>query len=313
MLGVISTVMSILTVLCVLAIPVLLIIFFIRWIMKKKKKWIGLSALFCFIGVIITALIGSQANLYSMSPEERTAYYEKIEQEEEQREAKKAAKKKEKAEKKLAEEKKKEEEKLAADKKKKDNSSKETSESKEDKTEITSSKEPVESKVETSSPKEETTEIKNEIPLVVEKEDAMITQFKDLGFTKAEAENMKEIFTTVGITKISNIKAFGDTGIDNLQAFKSDIYDSHADKGGISIHFTIDKRQLCFISLDGIATTKVDYAYINIFGNVKFKTSNSKKSVTLYDIWDENGEIIPNAIGYKAVLDYENKKITPYE
>jgi hypothetical protein len=141
----------------------------------------------------------------------------------------------------------------------------------------------------------------------------MVTQFKDLGFTDAEAENMKEIFTTVGIAEISNIQPVGNAGIDNLQAFKSDIYDSHADKGGISIHFTIDKRQLCFISLDGIATTKVDYAYINIFGNVKFKTSNGTKSVTLYDVWDENGEIIPNAIGYKAVLDYENKKITAYE
>ena len=141
----------------------------------------------------------------------------------------------------------------------------------------------------------------------------MISQFKDLGFTDTEAENMKEIFTTVGITKISNIKAVGNAGIDNLQAFICNIYDSDPDKGGLSVHFTIDKRQLCFISLDGIATTKVDYGYINVFGNLKFKTSNGKKSVTLYDIWDENGEIIPNAIGYKAVLDYENKKITKYE
>lgn len=141
----------------------------------------------------------------------------------------------------------------------------------------------------------------------------MAAQFKALGFTDAEAANMKEIFTTVGITEISNIQAVGNAGIDNLQAFKSDIFDSRADKGGISIHFTIDKRQLCFISLDGIATTKVDYAYINIFGNVKFKTSNGKTSVTLYDKWDENGEIDNNSIGYKAVLDYENKKIVNYE
>lgn len=183
------------------------------------------------------------------------------------------------------------------------------------KNETTSSqdKKATESKKKTSS-KEKNTESKKETSKKpVEKEDTMISQFKELGFTDTESQKMKEIFTTVGITEISNIQAVGNNGIDKLQAFKSDIYDYRADKGGISIHFTIDKRQLCFISLDGIATTKFDYAYINIFGNVKFKTSNATKSVTLYDIWDENGEIIPDAIGYKAVFDYKNKKITNYE
>lgn len=169
-------------------------------------------------------------------------------------------------------------------------------------------------KTETTSSKEEVTESKEETTKVpVEKKDNMITQFKGLGFTDAEAQKMKEVFITVGITEIKNIQAVGNVGIDKLQVFKSDIYDSRADKGGISIHFTIDKRQLCFIAVDGIATTKVDYAYINIFGNVKFKTSNGTKSVTLYDKWDENGEIDNNSIGYKAVLDYKNKKITNYE
>lgn len=163
----------------------------------------------------------------------------------------------------------------------------------------------------------ETTEPKTESPIttepVTEKVDTMVQQFIQLGFTQAEAEKMKDIFSTVGITEISNIKAVGDNGIDNLQAFKCDIYDYRADKGGISLHFTIDKRQLCFISLNGIPTTKTNYYYINIFGNVKAKTSNSTKSVTLYDTWDENGEIDNSAIGYQAVFDYENSKITKYE
>lgn len=141
----------------------------------------------------------------------------------------------------------------------------------------------------------------------------MTEQFKALGFTESEALKMKEIFDTVGITEISNIQyALGD-GIDKLQSFKCDIFDYHADRGGISAHFTIDKRQLCYISIDGIPTTKLDYAYINIFGNVKYKTSNSARSVIMYDVWDDEGEIIPDAIGYKAVFDYENSKITPYE
>lgn len=148
---------------------------------------------------------------------------------------------------------------------------------------------------------------------VAPKVDVMVQEFVKLGFTQTEAKEMKEIFAAVGITEIHNVRYAVGSGIDNLQSFTCDIYDYHADKGGVSVQFTVDKRQLCFISLNGIPTTKTDYAYINIFGNVKFKTSNSKKSVTLYDIWDENGEIDSNATGYKAVFDYENKKITNYE
>lgn len=165
--------------------------------------------------------------------------------------------------------------------------------------------------VENPSTDEEPTANTEETEAVEEK--TMLEQFVEIGLTEEEATEVQEIFTTVGITKISNIQEAVGTGIDNLQSFKCDIYDYHADKGGISIHFTVDKRQLCFISLDGIPTKEVDYAYINIFGNVKFKTSNGKRSVTLYDVWDENGEIIPDAVGYKAVFNYENKTITNYE
>lgn len=172
---------------------------------------------------------------------------------------------------------------------------------------------------------EETTEAGVTIPLsstvagsvdeeiITERVDVMIQQFIDLGFTQDEAKEMKEIFTTVGITEISNIRTAMGEGIDKLQAFICDVFEYSKDKGGISVHFTIEKRQLCFISLDGIPATKTDYYYIDIFGNVKAKTSNSVKSVTLYDVWDENGEIIPDAVGYQAVFDYENSKITAYE
>lgn len=158
-----------------------------------------------------------------------------------------------------------------------------------------------------------TTKKENNPPTTIAPKKTMVEQFKSLGFTQAEAEEMEDIFTTVGITEISNIRfAVGD-GIDKLQTFKCDIFDYPASKGGVSVHFTIDKRQLCFISLDGIPTTKADYAYINVLGNVKVKTSNTTTSVTLYDKWDENGEIDENAVGYKAVFDYENKKIENYK
>lgn len=147
----------------------------------------------------------------------------------------------------------------------------------------------------------ENTEPKTESPITTEpateKVDTMVQQFIQLGFTQIEAEKMKDIFSTVGITEISNIKAVGDSGIDNLQPFKCDIYTSRTDKGGPSLLFTIENRKLCHISLNG-------------FYNSKYMEYDS---VVLYDIWNENGEIDPNAVGYKAVLDYEGGKITNYE
>lgn len=125
----------------------------------------------------------------------------------------------------------------------------------------------------------------------------MVEQFKSLGFTQEEAKEVETIFKTVGITKISNIQAVGNNGIDNLQAFRCDIFDSQRDKGGPSLLFTVEKRQLCHISLNG------------------FKNSLTLEydSIVLYDIWNEDGTINKDAIGYKNVVDYENGKITQYE
>lgn len=150
----------------------------------------------------------------------------------------------------------------------------------------------------------ETTEIMQEttVPSTTEVEttvqygSAMVEQFKSLGFTHEEAEEVAEIFKTVGITDISNIRAVGNNGIDSLQAFRCDIFDLQKDKGGPSLLFTVEKRKLCHISLNG------------------FMNSNSLEydSVVLYDIWNEDGTINYSAVGYKAVVDYKNGKITKY-
>ncbi len=139
-------------------------------------------------------------------------------------------------------------------------------------------------------PSDESEETKEEVKTMAE-------QFTEIGFTDEEVKKMQEIFTTVGITEISNIKAAVGDGIDKLQSFKCDMYDSTSDKGGVVVQFTIDKRQLCYISVNGFYNT-ITMQY---------------DSAVLYDILDENGEIIPDTVGYKAVLDNENKKITPYE
>ena len=141
-----------------------------------------------------------------------------------------------------------------------------------------------------------TTEKETTVP-TTEAVDTMIDQFVSLGFTEEEAQEMKVIFETVGISEINNIQAVGDAGIDKLQAFKCGIYDSRVDKGGASLLFTVENRRICHISLNGFMNTMtMDY-----------------DSIVLYDIWNEDGTINEAAVGYKAVVDYENEKITKYE
>ena len=71
--SVLSDIMFVLVLLCVIAIPVLLITFVILWVTKRRKMWVGLSAWFCFLGIIIFALLGGLFNYVGMTPEERLA------------------------------------------------------------------------------------------------------------------------------------------------------------------------------------------------------------------------------------------------
>lgn len=80
-----DTVLELLSILCVIAAVVLFILFIVRWIRKKRKLWFGLSSLFCLIGAVILAVVGSQLWLHNMTPEERAAYEQRLEQEAEER------------------------------------------------------------------------------------------------------------------------------------------------------------------------------------------------------------------------------------
>ena len=80
-----DTVLELLSILCVIAAVVLFILFIVRWIRKKRKVWFGLSSLFCLIGAVILAVVGSQLWLHNMTPEERAAYEQRLEQEAEER------------------------------------------------------------------------------------------------------------------------------------------------------------------------------------------------------------------------------------
>lgn len=106
---VISELMMELFFVCIGGIFVYSGLFIILWILKQKKLWCALLTICCVVGMIVTPILSfcaDRLNIATMSPEEKAAYYEELEQ----KEAEKAAKEKEEAEKKAAEEKKKQEE-----------------------------------------------------------------------------------------------------------------------------------------------------------------------------------------------------------
>lgn len=292
--------MSILCVLCIVAIPILLIIFLIRWIMKKKKKRIGLSTLFCFIGIIITALIGSQANLYSMSPEERATYYEKLEQEKEQREAEKAA-----------------------EEKKKDNSYKETAESKENETKTTSSKESVKIKKEISKkPVESKTESDAETEITptitfTDKE-MMIMQFEELGFANAEAVEMQKILKNVGIEKISNITGPLGSGVNGEEMYVCHFYDFNPNTDCIKVSFVTAKKKIQRISICYSPYGKLgEYSATHKYKKLKLldgiQEDTHSDSVTLYYKKLKNMAVDENSVGYRAIYDYKTHSVSKYK
>lgn len=89
-----SVFFSVLVVLCGVSAIVLFVIFLIRAIMKKSKKWIGISALFCVVGVIVFSVVSSQVWLNSLTPQERDAYYADQQLKMEQREQENSQKEK---------------------------------------------------------------------------------------------------------------------------------------------------------------------------------------------------------------------------
>lgn len=69
-----SDLCSAMVIVFIFAIPVLSVIFTVKWIQKKPKKKIGVSILLCIVGTIMCSLIGTYSWLNDMTPEERVAY-----------------------------------------------------------------------------------------------------------------------------------------------------------------------------------------------------------------------------------------------
>lgn len=91
-----SSICSALVILLTFAIPILLVIFLVKWIRKKPKKKIGIAILLCTVGFVVSSLVGAYSWLNDMTPEERAAYDAKQQLKAEQREAEKEKKRLEK-------------------------------------------------------------------------------------------------------------------------------------------------------------------------------------------------------------------------
>lgn len=126
-----------------------------------------------------------------------------------------------------------------------------------------------------------------------------------LGFTEDEAESIRDIFMTVGITEIGSIKSGPGDGIDNLQSFVAPVFNSNQ----LQVNFAIENRTLCFIELAGIPASQYE-AYVSMFGKLKVRKVDTSIAVTLYDIWDENGEIAEGEAGYMAVYNHDEQIIS---
>lgn len=128
-----------------------------------------------------------------------------------------------------------------------------------------------------------------------------------LGFTEDEADRIRDIFTTVGITEMGSVKPGAGDGIDNLQSFIAPVFNSYQ----LQVNFTIENRTLCYIELAGIPASKYE-TYVSMFGKPKVREVDTVIAITLYDIWDENGEIAEGAVGYKAVYNNDKQTLTAY-
>ncbi|MGN0535725.1 MAG: zinc-ribbon domain-containing protein [Eubacterium sp.] len=136
----------------------------------------------------------------------------------------------------------------------------------------------------------------------------MQKQFENIGLSAAEAKEYEQIFNKLGLKQISNIEpGVGDGSVNGLQAYRCKLYDYTS----LQINFTVENRKLCYVEIAGLPASKSEF-YIGMFGNLKTKQVQTTTSVTMYEIWDDDGNIDYNKSGYLAVFDYENEKISEY-
>lgn len=122
------------------------------------------------------------------------------------------------------------------------------------------------------------------------------TTFTKHGFTETEISSYEEMLLTVGITEFHDVDIV-ENGV--MHIVRGKIFDS----SNLQLNVTMENRKIFLIELAGIPAEKTE-AYINWRGKIKFKTVDTTKSVDLY--YDMDG-------GYIAKLDWDSNTILPIE
>ena len=142
-----------------------------------------------------------------------------------------------------------------------------------------------------------------------EQTDDLTAMFMHIGFTEEEAAEMEEIFDTLGIHEGRNIRLLLGSGIDELQTFAFDPYDSK----NLQINCTVENRELCLVWLAGIPGYKPVFK-IGFFGRPKIVEEMTKESVDMFNRWvDDTDYHQPIEDSYLVTIDWEEMTLSEYK
>lgn len=139
--------------------------------------------------------------------------------------------------------------------------------------------------------------------------DDLAEMFMHIGFTEDEAKEMEGIFDVLGIHEGRNIRLLYGTGLDEMQTFAFDPYNSK----NLQVNCTVENRELCLVWLAGIPGYKPVFK-IGFFGKPKVVEESTKESVDMFNRWvDETDYHQPIEDSYLVTIDWEEMKISEYK
>ena len=142
-----------------------------------------------------------------------------------------------------------------------------------------------------------------------EQTDDLSAMFMHIGFTEEESAEMEEIFDTIGIHEGRNIRLLLGSGIDELQTFAFDPYNSK----NLQVNCSVENRELCLVWLAGVTGYKPVFK-IGFFGRPKVVEEMTKESVDMFNRWvDDTDYHQPIEDSYLVTIDWEEMKLSEYK
>lgn len=127
-----------------------------------------------------------------------------------------------------------------------------------------------------------------------------INELKQQGFTQAEAEEMQEIFLSIGVDNVCNITPAIGQGIDIIQSF---LATANSDKE--KFHFTVEKRKLFYAGFAG--TDLYDTELGGILGdinNVQIPVTEISEGTEILLI-EKSKELVKSYLNYPSTAKFD--------